>query len=170
MLVALVALAGIFVALYLALYKLGYIGTLVCSVGSCETVQTSKWATMFGIPIAVWGVGYYIGVLALALIGMTPAFAERRSVSLVLAAITTFGVIFSTWLTYLELWVIDAICQWCVVSAILSLILCVLSWMDVRDVTAWNDERLLEEAASALRSGELEMRNTAEVMRQLDKQ
>jgi len=170
MLVALFALAGIFVALYLALYKLGYIGVLVCSVGSCETVQTSKWATMFGVPIAVWGVGYYIGVLAIALVGMTPAFSERRSLSQLLAGMTSFGLVFSAWLTYLELWVIDAICQWCVISAILALILCVLSWLDLRDVTAWNDERLLEEAASELRSGEVEMRNTAEVMRQLEGQ
>ena len=66
MLVALVALAGVFVALYLTLYKLGYIGTLACAVGSCETVNTSRWATFLGMPVAVWGLGFYVVALALA--------------------------------------------------------------------------------------------------------
>ncbi len=117
MLAALVALAGIFVALYLTLYKLGYIGTLACAVGSCEKVQTSKWATMFGYPYRDVGMGYYVGILAIALAGTTAALADRRGVSQLLLALTTFGLLFSLWLTYLELAVIDAICQWCVISA-----------------------------------------------------
>ena len=136
MLVALVALTGVFVALYLTLYKLGYIGTLACAVGSCETVQTSKWATLFGFPVGAWGVGYYIAVLAIALLGLTPRWADSRGLSDVLLAVTTFGLLFSFWLTYLELFVIHAICQWCVVSAILAAILFALSWLDRRDVTA----------------------------------
>jgi uncharacterized membrane protein len=164
MLIALVALAGIFVALYLALYKLGYIGQLVCAVGSCEKVQTSKWASLFGIPIAIWGVGYYVGILAIALAGLSASLADRRSVSLLLLALTTFGLLFSGWLTYLELAVIDAICQWCVISAILAAVLFVLSWLDVRDVTQWNEELALE-AADRLREGRFgdSIRNTAEV-------
>ena len=58
MLAALVALAGLFVATYLTLYKLGVVGTLSCSVGSCETVQLSRWAMLLGLPVAAWGVGY----------------------------------------------------------------------------------------------------------------
>jgi uncharacterized membrane protein len=164
MLIALVALAGIFVALYLALYKLGYIGQLVCAVGSCEKVQTSKWASLFGIPIAIWGVGYYVGILAIALAGLSASLADRRSVSLLLLALTTFGLLFSSWLTYLELAVINAICQWCVISAILAAVLFVLSWLDVRDVTQWNEELALE-AADRLREGRFgdSIRNTAEV-------
>ena len=75
MLVALVALAGVFVASYLTLYKLGYIGTLACAVGSCETVQTSRWATLFGFPVGAWGVAYYLFVLGLAL---APRLARAR--------------------------------------------------------------------------------------------
>jgi len=69
MLVALVALAGVFVALYLTMYKLGYIGTLACAIGSCEKVQTSKWATFLGMPVGMWGVGYYVFVLGMAIVG-----------------------------------------------------------------------------------------------------
>ena len=73
MLAALAALAGLFVALYLTLYKLGYIGNLVCAVGSCEVVQTSKWATLLGYPVAAWGVMYYATVLAVASSALAPA-------------------------------------------------------------------------------------------------
>jgi uncharacterized membrane protein len=164
MLVALVALAGVFVASYLALYKLGYIGTLACAVGSCEKVQTSKWATFLGFPVGAWGVGYYVAVLGIAIAGLTPRFADSRALSRLLLGITAFGLLFSLWLTYLELFVIDAICQWCVISAILATILFVLSWLDLRDVTALLHETAAE-AAERLREGAFGsgIRNTSEV-------
>jgi uncharacterized membrane protein len=164
MLVALGALAGVFVALYLTLYKLGYIGTLACAVGSCETVQTSKWATFLGVPVGSWGVGYYLGVLAIALVGLTPRFADAPSVSRLLAGVTTFGVLYSLWLTSHELFVIHANCMWCVGSAIIATTLCILSWLDLRDVNAFLEDTA-EGAADHLR-GEgygAGIRNTAEV-------
>jgi uncharacterized membrane protein len=133
MLAALVALAGLFVAAYLALYKMGVIGTLTCSVGSCETVQLSRWSTLLGLPVAAWGVGYYAVVFALTLAAVQERFAESRGLSVALVVLTTWGVIFSAWLTYLELFVIHAICQWCVVSAVLAAVLFVLCWMDWRE-------------------------------------
>ncbi|CAN5129934.1 hypothetical protein BH09GEM1_BH09GEM1_13500 [soil metagenome] len=139
MLAALVALAGMFVALYLTLYKLGYIGTLVCAVGSCETVQTSKWATLLGFPVGAWGVAYYVAVFALSLAGLSAALSESRAVSRLLVGMTGFGVIFSLWLTYLELFVIHAICQWCVISAILATALFVISLLDLREVASFGD-------------------------------
>jgi uncharacterized membrane protein len=164
MLAALVALAGVFVALYLSLYKLGYIGTLVCAVGSCEVVQTSRWATLLGIPVAVWGVAYYVTVLGVALAGLTPTLADSRRLSQLLVAMTGTGVLVSLWLTYLELFVIDAICQWCVVSAILATLLFVLCCLDLREVSVVEDE-LLDEAADALKGAGYGrgIRNTEEV-------
>jgi uncharacterized membrane protein len=165
MLVALVALAGVFVALYLTLYKLGYIGTLACAVGSCETVQTSKWATFLGFPVGAWGVAYYVFVLALAIVGLTGRFAESRGISQILVGVTAFGMLFSLWLTYLELFVIHAICQWCVISAILATILFVLSWLDFRDVSALLAESDVNDVAETLREGQFGagIRNTSEV-------
>jgi uncharacterized membrane protein len=164
MLVALVALAGVFVASYLTLYKLGYIGTLACAVGSCETVQTSKWATLFGFPVGAWGVAYYLFVLALALAGLTGPLVDSRRLSEILLGVTGFGLVFSLWLTYLELFVIHAICQWCVISAILAAVLFILSWLDFREVSALQDERA-SEVAESLREGSFgaQIRNTGEV-------
>ncbi len=164
MLAALVALAGIFVALYLAMYKLGYIGTLACAVGSCEVVQTSRWATLLGVPVAVWGVAYYLGVLVLSLAGLNAALVDSRRVSQLLVGATTAGLLVSLWLTYLELFVINAICQWCVVSAILATALFVLALLDHREVGALHDARLAEAMAQLRVTGYgKSIRNTSEV-------
>jgi uncharacterized membrane protein len=164
MLAALVALAGLFVALYLTLFKLGYIGILVCAVGSCEVVQTSKWATFLGYPVAGWGVAYYIGVLAVCLSGLHANLVDDRRVSQLLVVMTGTGLLFSLWLTYLELFVIDAICMWCVVSAVLATILFVLALLDHREVRALLDERMAEATAQLRVTGYGRgIRNTSEV-------
>jgi len=164
MLAALVALAGLFVALYLMLFKLGYIGTLVCAVGSCEVVQTSRWATLLGYPVAAWGVAYYIAVLAVSLAGLSPTLVDSRRLSHLLVAMTATGVLFSLWLTYLELFVINAICMWCVVSAVLATVLFVIALLDLRDVSALLDDRMAEAAAQLRVTGYgRSIRNTTEV-------
>jgi uncharacterized membrane protein len=132
MLTALAALVGLFVALYLALYKAGVIGTLVCGTGGCETVQLSRWAVFLGLPVAAWGVVYYALVFALAFAGIQERFARARGLSLTMLLVTTWGVLFTAWLTYLELFVIHAICRWCIGSAAIVLILFVLALLDWR--------------------------------------
>jgi uncharacterized membrane protein len=132
MLAALIALVGLFVALYLALYKVGVIGTLACGTGSCETVQLSRWATFLGLPVAAWGAGYYAAVFALAFAGIQDRWAESRKLLLATVVVTGWGVVFSAWLTYLELFVIHAICRWCVVSACLTAALFVLAVVEWR--------------------------------------
>ncbi len=133
MIVAALALAGIFIALYLTLYKLGVIGELSCSIGSCETVNTSKWSRFLGLPVAAWGVLFYLDVFAVALIGTLPRFENERLISVVLVAEAAVGVLFSAWLTYLELGVIHAICIWCVTSAVIVTLILVVSLADLRD-------------------------------------
>jgi uncharacterized membrane protein len=136
MLTALVALVGLFVAMYLALYKSGAIGTLSCGTGGCETVQLSHWSMLWGLPVATWGVGFYAVVFGLAFAGTTERFADSRRVSLALVVLTGWGVAFSAWLTYLELFVIHAICRWCVVSAVIAVVLFVLAVLDRRAVNS----------------------------------
>ena len=76
MVIALLSLVGTFVALYLTLYKVGIIGQLSCSVGSCEAVNTSQWAVFLGVPVAAWGLGAYIVMLCLALAGISPGLRQ----------------------------------------------------------------------------------------------
>jgi len=133
MIVATLALAGIFISLYLTLYKIGVIGELSCSIGSCETVNTSKWSRFLGLPVAAWGLLFYLDLFAIALIGMFPRFENERVISIVLVAETVVGVLFSAWLTYLELAVIHAICIWCVTSAVIVTVILVVSVFDLKD-------------------------------------
>lgn len=134
MIVAALALAGIFISLYLTLYKLGMIGELSCSIGSCETVNTSKWSRFLGLPVAAWGLLFYLDVFAVALVGTMPRFESEPIISLVLVAETAVGVLFSAWLTYLELGVIHAICIWCVTSAVIVTAIFGVSLADYRDM------------------------------------
>lgn len=138
MIVAALALLGFFVALYLAMVKLGYIGSMSCTIGGCERVNTSEWASMFGIPVAVWGLGFYVATFAAAYIDTLPRWAANRNISVLLVALTGFGVLYSAWLTYLELFVIHAICQYCVASAIIVTAMFAVSLLDLRGFRKWN--------------------------------
>jgi uncharacterized membrane protein len=137
MIIAALALGGLGLATYLAMYKLGFIGTLACGSGGCETVQLSRWATFLGLPVAVWGVGFYLVLFGVALLGTTERFVDEPWVSHALLTLAAWGVIFSAWLTYLELFVINAICKFCVVSAVLvsvTFLVSVFEWRSRPDV------------------------------------
>jgi uncharacterized membrane protein len=132
--VALLALLGCFIASYLTLYKLGYIGQLSCAIGSCERVNTSRWAVFLGAPVALWGVAFYVVVFAVAVIGSLPHYSDERGVSVLLASLSLVGVLFTAYLTSLELFVIHAICIWCVVSACIVTVIFVVSALDLREI------------------------------------
>lgn len=122
--VAVLALIGLFVSAYLLLYKLGVYGELMCGAGgSCGYVQASRWASFLGIPVAGWGVGWYGATLATALLGLQPGVAGGRWPARGLLALGVAGLLFTAYLTYVELFVIDAICRWCVVSAVLVVLI-----------------------------------------------
>jgi uncharacterized membrane protein len=113
--IAALALAGAAVAAYLVYAR--YTGTrLACTTGGCETVQHSKYAKAAGIPVAVLGLAAYVAVFATAL-------SARVEAAAIGAAIVLGGLAFGVYLIVIQVAVIDAICQWCLVSdAILALL------------------------------------------------
>lgn len=117
MVTACLAVAGLFISLYLWLWKLGLIGVLACGTGGCEYVQTSRYAVLFGVPVAAYGVAGYVAVLGLSLVGLHGRWAERPEPTRWLAVLAGAGVAFSAYLTYLEAAVIHAWCRWCLASA-----------------------------------------------------
>ena len=135
MAIAALALVGTFVALYLTLYKFGVFGELKCGLGSCETVNTSRWATFLGMPVAAWGLGFYLVALALAVVGTSDRHADSPTISRLLVGMSAVGVLFSAWLTYLEAFVIHAYCLWCLVSAAIVAVIFVLSVADWRETS-----------------------------------
>ena len=76
--IAILALAGFFIALYLWLHKIGFIGELQCGTGSCEIVQASRYAELLGFPVALYGVIGYGAIFALGPEGLPVTEAARR--------------------------------------------------------------------------------------------
>ncbi len=131
--IAALSLAGAFLASYLTLYKLGYIGSLSCGTGGCETVQLSKWGDFLGMPVAAWGVLFYLAMCTAATFGEFGWIANQVGVSWAMTLMSGWGVLFSGWLTWLEVARIHAICRYCVVSALVVLVLFILSVLDLRE-------------------------------------
>ena len=118
------AIAGTAVGAYLI--RVHYdIDALVCGTGDCEVVQTSEYATVMDIPIAIFGTAMYLTVLALTLLRMrAPRILLPASTAAL--AITAAGTLYSGWLTWIEIYEIEAICQWCVISASITTVLFLL--------------------------------------------
>ena len=105
---AALAVAGLVVAGYLTYAR--WTGTTIsCSSGGCETVQSSEYSAVAGVPVAVLGLGAYLLILATA----ASVGDLARGAGAVLA-LTAF--VFSAYLLYLQLAVIGAVCDWCVIN------------------------------------------------------
>jgi uncharacterized membrane protein len=129
---AVLSLVGLFVSAYLYLYKIGRIGTLACGTGGCETVQTSVWSRFAGVEVSLIGIVGYALLFAVAMAGLRPAQTARHWPAQLLAVLAGGGVLFTLYLTYLELFVIHAICRWCVGSAVIIVGLFVLGLLELR--------------------------------------
>jgi uncharacterized membrane protein len=118
----LLAVVGLGVASYLTYVHYAGFGALVCVGGhgghsSCETVQSSVWSKVAGVPVALLGLLGYVGILA------TLLAPDREEARLATLGLTLIGVGFSGYLTYRELFSIHAICEWCVSSAVILTLL-----------------------------------------------
>ena len=121
-----VGAAGLAIAGYLTWTHYAGSPPVCLASGGCERVQTSDYSDLAGIPVALIGVAGYATILAtLAIRG------ESGLVLSALAALVGFG--FSAYLTYLELFTIGAVCQWCLASAVAMTVLAgVAVWRLVR--------------------------------------
>ena len=88
-------------------------GSLICSTGGCETVQSSSYAEVLGVPVAALG---FVGFLAL----LAAALARGELARLTQATLGLAAFLFATYLLAVQLVVLDAICQWCVVTDVLT--------------------------------------------------
>ena len=118
--VVLLCLIGIGVAGYLTYTHYAGLKVVCLSSGGCETVQSSVYSKLDGVPVAVLGLAGYIGILFTLLIRNELGRAAGFGLALV-------GFLFSLYLTYRELFTIKAICQWCVSSAVLMTLLTILT-------------------------------------------
>lgn len=121
-----VCLVGLGVAGYLTYAHYAGIDPACGIAGGCATVQASEWAEFAGIPVALLGLIGYAGLLVVLLLR-----GEAARLAAVGLAYVGFG--FSIYLTYVEIEKIEAICQWCVASAVCMTALAVLTtWRFLR--------------------------------------
>jgi uncharacterized membrane protein len=108
---------GVGVATYIAIADSGG-GSPVCIAGGhgCQTVAESSYSHLAGVNIAIFGIAGYVVLLVCALLR-----GDAFRLTAFVVALIGFG--YSLYLTYLELFTIDAICQWCVASAVLMTLL-----------------------------------------------
>jgi uncharacterized membrane protein/glutaredoxin len=112
---AMLCLAGVLVSGYLAWTKLTNVQALFCSTGGgCDIVQASRYATLLGVPTALWGAVLYASIGVLAWLG----FTRQRWQWAMLAA--SAGVAFSAYLTTVSLFVLRAACPYCLASAVIE--------------------------------------------------
>ena len=133
----LLAAAGTGVAAYLSWVAIDSGREAFCSgVGDCHTVQSSEYAEIGGVPIALLGLGMYVALLALLAArrfrGGTGGAGLDRPLAGATFAVALSGALYSAYLTYLELFEIEAICAWCVASAVIVTLIAVLSAPDLR--------------------------------------
>ncbi|MDZ4225966.1 MAG: vitamin K epoxide reductase family protein [Patescibacteria group bacterium] len=120
------ALVGLGDALYLSYFQ--YLNLIPsCAIGGCETVLTSAQSKFFGVPWSYIGLVYYVYMLCLAIL----LAMEPRSKAIIFGTLvyTTVGVLYSAYaIFYVQLSVLGALCQFCAISAIITLGLFVVAW------------------------------------------
>ena len=114
--IAALALLGLAISIYLTWVHYAGIEPVCTGISDCERVQSSSYAELVGIPVAVLGIVGYAAILV--------SLRLRVEVTALLAYL---AVAFSAYLTWAELFRIDAICQWCVASALATLAIAVLA-------------------------------------------
>jgi Predicted membrane protein len=121
-------IGGLAVAGYLTFIEATATPVMCGPTGGCAEVQNSKYAILFGIlPIGVLGLIGYLAILAGWIVWQFGAQATQKLGALSIWGMCIFGVLFSIYLTFLEPFVIGATCMWCISSAVLMIILLLVS-------------------------------------------
>ena len=133
-LIALIAaIVGALDSAYLSWVKLSHNETLCApGLGDCFTVNTSTYSEIYGIPIAIFGLSAYLLIIAILLFESRSTFLQENG-SMALFGISLIGVLYSAYLTYLEAYVIHAWCPYCVLSAIMIVVVFVVSILRLKE-------------------------------------
>ncbi len=121
-----VSIIGAADSVYLLIYKLTGNPYMCLGNGGCHNVNFSPYSEISGIPISVFGIGAYLAILCILVLEGRVKIAKENG-PLAIFGIGLGGVAFSVYLTYLELYVIHAICPFCVVSAIAITLIFILA-------------------------------------------
>ena len=117
---------GLVDSIYLFIYKLSNITAMCLGNGGCATVNASRYSELYGIPVSLLGVFAYLAFIILLFLEIRNYISEDISVLLVFG-VSLVGILFSAYLTYIEYFVIYAVCPFCVASAVIITIIFFIS-------------------------------------------
>jgi uncharacterized membrane protein len=120
------ACLGVLDATYLLVYKLTNNNAMCIGSGGCHDVNFSSYSEIGGIPVSVFGIAAFLVIAGILLLEPRLKFAQENG-SLAIFGISLAGVAFTAYLTWLEIYVIHAICPFCVASAVIISLIFILA-------------------------------------------
>jgi uncharacterized membrane protein len=117
---------GVLDSAYLLIYKISKNNAMCLGNGDCATVNASRYSEIYGIPVSLLGIFAYLAIL-LFLVFEIRGLLSRENSNLVIFGLALVGVLFSAYLTYIEFYVIHAVCPFCILSAIVIILIFIIS-------------------------------------------
>ena len=120
------AVLGLLVSIYMTIFKLTENQKMCLGNGGCSVVNSSKYAEVYGIPVAIVGIGGYLAILGILLSERRNSFLHQNG-TMLLFGLALIGFLFTVYLIYVELALIHALCPFCVTSQITMTLLFILT-------------------------------------------
>ncbi|OGG25694.1 hypothetical protein A2960_05045 [Candidatus Gottesmanbacteria bacterium RIFCSPLOWO2_01_FULL_39_12b] len=117
------AIIGLIIAVYVLQGFLRQ-APIVCINTGCEQVRKSASSYIFGIPVPAFGL---VGYSLITILAFLRTFSTGKSLLYAILGIASFGFLFVGWFTYTEIFVINATCTWCAISAVIMTVIFILS-------------------------------------------
>ncbi len=108
-------IVGLFVSIYMTVYKVTSNDSMCLGSGDCSTVNASRYSEVNGIPVAAIGVLGYLAILFVHLFEKRNAFFKQNSTLMIFGMALT-GFLFTVWLIYVEIALLKALCPFCLTS------------------------------------------------------
>jgi len=126
--IALVALAiiGLLVSIYMTIYKITSNDSMCIGSKDCSVVNQSRYAEIYGIPVAVFGILGYAAILTVLLLERNPGFFKQNA-TMLLFGLSLTGFLFTLYLIFLEIAIIKAYCPFCITSQAAMTLIFILS-------------------------------------------
>ena len=121
-------IVGLAVSIYMTIYKVTSNNAMCLGSGDCSTVNSSRYAEVNGIPVAVFGVIGYLAILAVHYFENRNRFFEQNSTLMIFGMALT-GFLFTLWLIYVEVALLKALCPFCVTSQTAMTIIFIIAVM-----------------------------------------
>jgi len=117
---------GLLVSIYMTIYKITSNDSMCIGSGDCKTVNASRYAEVYGIPVAVLGVVGYSAILAVLLLERRPGFFQQNG-TLLFFGLSLTGFLFTLYLIFVETVLIKAYCPFCITSQTAMTIIFIIS-------------------------------------------